>query len=71
MKTNIMKIAIICLFTLLPLKAAQLTKKQRNEIIELISKYSIITQSCATNSNLSICSNTPGSAIKEFMSLLH
>ena len=70
-KNNIIKIAIIFLFTSLPLTTTQLTKKQRNDIIGFISNYEIITKECDINGNLSICTHTLGSTIKGFMSLFH
>jgi hypothetical protein len=40
MKKNIMKIATICLFTLLPLKAEQLSREQKDEVQKLITHLS-------------------------------
>jgi hypothetical protein len=64
MKKNIIKIAIICLFTLLPLKAEHLSREQKNDIIKFMRNYERITKDCARNSNLSICSDKPREAMR-------
>lgn len=63
MKKNIIKIATICLFTLLPLKAEQLSREQKDDIIKFMRNYERITKDCASNSHLSSCSDKPGEAM--------